>query len=128
VRYLKEDRVFIGTKDGSLYEYCRSEKRVVRFYGKVFNRNVRSMEITGNNKSLYVCDLGDGIAEFDIRTNKRINSFPNINVCLCVVTFDSKFLFTAEYSRNNPKLSKWSIETNQRVHSWSSNLDQYVTS
>jgi len=118
--------MFIGCHDGHLFEYLVNEK-ATRYFGQVLNSPVTSMSKTPDNKCLFVCDHNGNFAEYDIATNQKKNNYQISNARVCVVTWDGKFLVTAEKGYY-AKLSKWSIESKQQVHSWNSKFNSWISS
>ena len=78
-----------------------------------------------------MCSCTFGIKELDISTRKQIKNFPVKNAKCCVVTFDNKFLVTAEDQidfAGNCILTKWSIRSKKQLHIWNSMLFGLVLS
>ena len=120
-------RVFIGCDDGYLYEYLMNEKRIVHDFGKILDNGISLIAATFDNKYLFVCGFKAGFREFDISTHKQVNNFGIENAGCCVVTYNSQFLITVPFVRN-AKLTKHLIQTKQRLHTWDSNVNEYVQS
>ena len=68
-----------------------------------------------------------GFKELDIKTLKQVNSLPVKSTGCCVLTFDNKFLVTAEHARNC-NLTIWSLRTKKKLDTWQSGVKQYVSS
>ena len=85
-----------------------------------------------------MCDDKGVFKELDILTRKQVNSLPVKSATCCVVTYDNKFLVTAEYvSRYYPttdedkkkgKLTKWSIQSKKQLHTWQSRVGENLDS
>ena len=127
MEHFEDNRLFIGCGSGEVYEYSINEKRTVYDFGKKFNCFVSSMATTFDNKYLFVCDYDGEFREFDISTHNQVNEFGVENAGYCVVTYDNKFLITTP-TRKNAKLTKQSIQTKQRLHTWDSNVNEDVMS
>ena len=130
--YPDGDKMIIGCKDGYLYEYSTKKESILYAYPcfatpAIAGEDISSMATTIDNKTLFVCDIKGSFREIDISTQKQVNNFNVKNAVFCVVTYDNKFLITAEDERNC-NLTKWSIQEKGKYHSWKSDIDQYVFS
>ena len=127
MKHPEGNRVFIGCLRGELYEYLINEKRISHDFCQILDDDIFSMATTFDNKYLFLCTAISGFREINIRTHKQVNKTGVENVWKCVVTYDNRFLITST-ARENPKLTKWSIQTKQQLHTWNSNVDEYVIS
>ena len=73
-----------------------------------------------------MCNNNGSFRELNISARKQVNSFNAESAVLCVVTHDNKFLITAK--DRTPILTKWSVRTKKELHTWQSELNQYVWS
>jgi len=127
LRCPKGDEVLVGCDDGSLIELSMKYGKEVCNFGQIFDGDVSSMASIINKETLFVCDWDGNFREFTTRTNKFTNHFGITNANHCLVTDDNEFLITSE-SGQNSNLSKWSMQTNQLVSTWKSNVDESVCS
>ena len=104
-----------------------NEKRIVHEFGIIIFGEITSMATTFDNKILFVCSKNSDFREFDISTHNEVNTFEVKSPTLCVVTYDNQFLIITE-GRFNCNLTKWSIQTKQKLHTWARNVDLYVMS
>ena len=116
-------RVFIGCKDGYLYEYLMNEKKIAYNFGKILDAGIHSMAATFDNKYLLVCSES-GLREVDISTRNQVNNFGVKNARKCVVTYDNKFLITSS-NGSYVKLTKQSIQTKHELV-WYSSVNESV--
>ena len=127
VKYPEGNRVFTGCSEGYLYEYSVTDKKVVHDFGQILNKTIVSMAKTVDNKYLFVSDDDGGFREIEIATRKQVNNFKIENARKCVVTYNNHFLFIAEDGKKC-NLRKLSIQTNQQIHTWRSDVNEYVRS
>ena len=73
-----------------------------------------------------MCDCMYGFKELDISTRKKVNSLPVKSARYCVLTFDNKFLITAD-SEKNGVLTKWLIRSKKLLHTWRSGVNKRVS-
>ena len=69
-----------------------------------------------------MCDHKGYFREIDISTRKLLNTFPVKSAQFCVVTFDNKFLVTAEHGMEC-RLTKWSVRTKKELYTWNGCFD-----
>ena len=127
MKHPEGNRVFIGFDGGYLYEYSINEKVIVHDFGKISDCSVSSMTTTFDNKYLFVLSMAGGLTEIDTSTRNQVKNFKLKGSIQCVVTYDNKFLITATEG-SNTKLTKWSIQTKQLLHTWDSNVNEGVAS
>ena len=83
-----------------------------------------------------MCDIDGGFREFDIQTRIQVKSFPIKSVKYCVVTHDNKSLITCDEHQEDydidrtiiANLTIWSIRSKKKLHTWESDVDEYVSS
>ena len=126
IKYPKGDKVFGGLNQGSVIEFSMISETIVHDFGGFSESRIASMAKTFDNKYLFVCDADGCHKELDISSLKPVNSLPVKSAILCAVTFDNKFLITAD-DGDDCKLTKWSIRSKKELHTWMSN-DRWVVS
>ena len=92
---------------------------------KVLDDVIISMAKTTDNKSQFVCGSHGDFKELDITTLKQVNSFNVKSAKCCVVTYDNKYLITAE-DAEGCNIKKWSIRSKKLLHTWNSGISMYV--
>ena len=126
-KYDEGDHLFIGYSDGCLLKFSIVEKKTIHDFGQIFENCIVSMVKTFDNKLQFICDNDGGFKQLDIITNKEVNSFQVKSARKCVLTCDEKFLITAE-DKENCDLVKWSMRNKKQLHTWKSDVDEYVGS
>ena len=125
IKHPKGDRLLIGLLKGSVLDLSLIEKKTIH-HKKTSSIGLFSMAKTPDNKSQFVCNIGD-FRELDLSTHKQLIRFNVGFVVLCVVTHDNKSLITAS-NEYNCYLTKWSLRTKKRLHTWMSGVEKYVFS
>ena len=121
------NHIIFGCKQGHLYEYSVNIEKIVNDFGKSLNGPFWSMAATYDGKSLFLCDQSSGFKEFDLSTYKEVKNFNILNPERVVVTYDNQFLITTVYYEKD-NLTKWSLETKKKIHTWSSNIIRTIYS
>ena len=61
--------------------------------------------------------MNGNFKELDISARKQVKNFPVKSARCCAVTFDNKFLVTADYGNGeNCNITKWSVRTKKELH------------
>ena len=127
IKYPEGDKLFAGYNNGSLLEFSMVEKKTVHDFGQIFDNAIVSLAKTYDNKSQFVCANDGGFQELDISTRKQVSNFNVKNARCCIVTYNNRFLITAE-DNLNCNLTKWSIRAKKQLNTWKSDVDEQVDS
>lgn len=87
---------------------------------------ITSMATTPVKKILFLCNMFGDYAELRTRNHKKIN-FGIDNVRRSEVANNGKFLITAS-TDNYARMTKWSQETKQLLHTWQNKIEGHVWS
>ena len=112
------DKIFAACTDGSLIELSMISKTIVYDDGRILDDIIFSIAKTNDNKSQFLCGYHTGFIEIHIPTRKKLRSYTKQRPSRCVVTHDNKFLVTYENKNGIGFITKWSVRTKKKLHTW----------
>ena len=124
IKRLGDDKLFIPYIDCLFLEFSLISKPIVYDLGKNSFDYIFSIAKTPDNKSQFVSSPNHNFREINIPSLREVYKLPNIGERICVVTYDNKILVTAY----RYKLTKLSIRTKQRLHTWPNSANMHVYS
>jgi len=120
-------KLVIGCWPGYLSEHSLIQKTETHNFGKLTEEWISSMTVSSDKRWLFVADYDGKVHEFDMLTHTRVENFEfDEDIWFMKVTNDDKYLICGGMEQD--LLIQYDMETKQKIHTWSSNINKNVCS
>lgn len=108
-----------------IIEYDVKKRKSQEVIAKCSISAISSMTTCLDKKNLFLCDIGGKFKEIDLGSKSIVKNFNVVKAHHILITPNNQFMITAAFQDS---LTKWCMNTNEKLHSWSSKNNKWILS